>query len=165
VVEDGTQESGELGVASACAGDRVDGRLRVGMCAACVGELGVIASAEVGKECAGFVECVVVGDAAELAVELLIGEELGLLVGRGFVKTCDKKNLRGASARFEPPCLVRQLCALGRVLLEVARVLHDIRFLLAFHDNSTAFVAVLLLTVDDVVRLAQCPVNLVKGVR
>ena len=71
MVKDSTQESGELGIAFACAGDRVDGRLRVGMCAACVGELGVVASAVVGKECAGFVECVVVRDAAELAVELL----------------------------------------------------------------------------------------------
>ena len=111
MVEDGTQESGELGIAFACAGDRVDGRLRVGMCAARVGELGVIASAVVGKESAGFVECVVVGNAAEPATELLVGEELGLLVSRGFVKAGDKENLRGASARFEPPCLVRQLCA------------------------------------------------------
>ena len=88
-----------------------------------------------------------------------------MLVGRGFVKTCDKENLRGASARFEPAVLVGEFGSLGRVLLEVARVFHDVRFLHAFHNNSTAFVAVLLLTVDDVVGLAQCPVNLVKRVR
>ena len=164
MVKDGTEERGKLGIAFACAGDGVDGRLRVGVRAARVGELGVIASAVVGKECAGFVERVVVWNAAELTVELLVGEELGLLVGRGFVKSCDKKNLRGASASFEPTGLVRQLGTLGRVLLEVARVFHDVRFLLAFHDDSAALVAVLFLTVDDFVLFAQCPVNLVERV-
>ena len=67
VVEDGTKESRELGIAFAFAGDGVNGSLRVRMCAARVGELGVITSAVVGKECAGFVKCVVVGDVAEPA--------------------------------------------------------------------------------------------------
>lgn len=173
MIEHGAQEGRELGIASACTANRVDGRLRVGMSAACIGELGAITGFVLVQECAGFVNRVVVGDAVESAVETFFGEErflllgkvLGREVGGQLVKTGNEEYLRCASARFEPTSLVRQLGTLGRVLLEIARVFHDVRFLLAFHDNPAAFVAVLFLTVDDVVGLAQCPVNLVKRVR
>ena len=94
MVEHGTKEGGELGIAAAGAGDGIDGRLRVGMRAARVGELGVIAGTIFREECAGFVKGVVVGNAAGLAMETFLGKECFLLRGEVF-----GREVSGASCR------------------------------------------------------------------
>lgn len=162
MVEYGAEEGGELGIAATCAGDGVDGCLWVGMLTARVGELGLVAGAVLGKECAGFVKGVEIGDVVELAAELLLFEELRLFVGWGFVKACDEENLRGTAAGFAPTVEIGELGTLERCLLVVARVLDGVGLLYALMDDSTAFVAVLLLAVDDFV-LADGAVNLGKG--
>ena len=48
-VKDGSKEGDELGIAFACALERVDRCLRVGVRTACVGELGLVACAETGE--------------------------------------------------------------------------------------------------------------------
>ena len=129
MVDDSAEEGGELGIAFASAGDGVNGSLRVGMLATGVGKLGLVAGMVVSEEGAGFVEGVVVGDAVELAAELLLFEELRLFVGRGFVKAGDKENLRGATAGFAPTVEIGEFGTLERCFLVVARVLDGIGLL------------------------------------
>ena len=64
LVEHGTDEGGELGVALGFAGVTVDRGLRVRVSASDVGELLRVASFEVVVELQGFFGCVVVWDAA-----------------------------------------------------------------------------------------------------
>ena len=149
MVKDGTEEGGELGIAFASAGDGVDGSLRIGMLATSVGELGLVAGTVVGEEGAGFIKGVEIGDVVEVAAELLLFEELRLFVCRGFVKSGDKEDLRGTTAGFAPTVEVGEFGTLERILFVVARVLDGVGFLYALMDDPTAFVAVLLLTVDD----------------
>ena len=87
------------------------------------------------------------------------GYGLFLLVGREEVKAGDEEDLRGTSAGFRPTVEVGEFGSLRRVLLVIARVLDGIGFLYAFVDDSTALVAVLFLTVDDLI-LADRAVNL-----
>ena len=151
VVDDGTEEGGELGITFAGAFERVKGSVCIGVRASGVGELGAETVFVFGKECAGFVDGVVVGDVAELAAAVFGGYGLLPLVGREEVKAGDEEDLRGTSAGFRPTVEVGEFGSLRRVLLVIARVLDGIGFLNAFTDDSTALVAVLLLTVDDLV--------------
>ena len=132
-------------------GNGIKRRLRVGLGAAgrCIGrrtvstagELGEVAFMVMGIEGAGFFKGVEVGDVVELLVEnLLLGETFRL---------CGLENLRGTQTSLAPAVVVGEFGSLCGSLLPVARVLDLIGFLPAFVDDTTAFIAVLLLTVDD----------------
>ena len=126
MVKDSTEEGGELGIAAGCAGDGVDGSLRIGMLATGVGELGLVACFVFGEECAGFGKGIEIGDVVELAMETFLGKECFLLRGKVFgrdggrelVEAGDKENLRGATAGFEPAVLVGEFGTFRRILLE-----------------------------------------------
>ena len=157
-VEHSADEVGELGIAFGRAGNGIKRRLRVGLGAAgrglscgigrvgswtvgATGELGEVTFAVMGIEGLGFFEGIEVGDVVDLLVEdLLLRETVGL---------CGLEDLSGTQTRLAPTIMVGEFGTFCGSLLPVARVLDLISFLTAFVDDATAFVAVLLLAVDD----------------
>ena len=94
-----------------------------------------------GIEGMGFFGTVVVGDVVELLVEdLLLCETIRL---------CGLEDLSSTQASLAPTVVVGEFGSFSGSLLPIARVLDLIGFLPAFVDDATAFVSVLLLTVDD----------------
>ena len=157
-VEHGADEVGELGVAFGSTGNWIKRRLRVGLGAAgrglscgigrvgsgtvcTAGELGEVTFVVLGIESLGFFKGIEVGDVIDLLVEdLLLGETVGL---------CGLEDLSSTQTCLAPAVVVGKFGSFSGSLLPVARVLDLIGFLTAFVDDTTAFVAVLLLTVDD----------------
>lgn len=140
-VDECTDERWELGVTLAGAGCGVDGCLRVGKLAACVGKLGTEAGTIVVIESESFFLRVVVGDVIELAMETL-------LVGQA-VQLCGLEDLRSTMAGFTPAVMVGKFVARCRSLVPIARMADGISFLPSFEDDATRLVAVFLLSVDD----------------
>ena len=157
-VEHGADEVGELGVSFGSTGNGIKRRLRVGLSAAgrglscgigrvgswtvcATGELGEVAFVVMGIEGACFLKGIEVGDVIDLLVEdLLLGETVGL---------CGLEDLSSTQTRLAPAVVLGEFGSLSGSFLPIARVLDLIGFLTAFVDDATAFVAVLLLTVDD----------------
>ena len=150
-VEHGADEVGELSIALRGLGDGIKGRLRVrfgamgrGIGCGTIGaarELGKVTFVVMGIKSMGFLRRVEVWDVIKLAVEtLLVGESVRL--GR-------LKDLRGPQTSFAPAVVVGEFGTLRRGLLPIARVLDLVGFLPSFVDDTAAFVAVLLLTIDD----------------
>ena len=150
-VEHGADEVGELGVSFGSTGNGIKRCLRVGLGATgrCIGrrtvstagELGEVTFAVMGIEGLGFFGGVEVGDVVDLLVEyLLLCETVGL---------CGLEDLGGTQTCLAPAVVVGEFGSFSGSLLPIARVLDLIGFLPAFVDDTTAFVAVLLLTVDD----------------
>ena len=150
-VEHGADEVWELGVAFWSADNGIKRRLRGGLGAAgrCIGrrtvstagELGEVAFVVMGIEGACFLKGIEVGDVVDLLVEdLLLGETVGL---------CGLEDLSSTQTRLAPAVVVGKFGSLCGSFLPIARVLDLIGFLPAFVDDTTAFIAVLLLTVDD----------------
>ena len=150
-VEHGADEIGELDIAFRCAGYGIERCLRVGFGAACrgigrgteraAGELGKIAFVVMGIEGLCFLQGIEVGDVIETAVE-------DLLVGKP-VRLDGLEYLGGTETCLAPAVVVGEFGSLCRSLFPVAGMPDSIGFLPAFVDDTTAFVAVLLLTVDD----------------
>jgi len=150
-VEHGADEVGELGVSFGSTGNGIKRCLRVGLSAAgwCIecrtvstaGELGEVTFAVMGIEGLGFFGGVEVRNVVELLVEdLLLCETVGL---------CGLEDLSSTQTRLAPAVVVGEFSSLSGSLLPIARVLDLIGFLSTLVDDTTAFVAVLLLTVDD----------------
>ena len=94
-----------------------------------------------GIEGFGFFGSVVVRDVVELLVE-------DLLLCKA-IRLCRLENLGSTQASLAPAVVVGEFGSFCGSLLPVARVLDLIGLLPAFVDDATAFVSVLLLTVDD----------------
>ena len=150
-VEHGADEVGELGVSFGSTGNGIKRCLRVGLGAAgwCIGcrtvstagELGEVTFAVMGLEGLSFFMGIEVWDVVELLVEDLLLRRtvrLGRLEDLGGTQTC-----------LAPAVVVGEFGSFSGSLLPIARVLDLIGFLPTFVDDTTAFVAVLLLTVDD----------------
>lgn len=155
MVEHGAEEGGELGVALAGTGKRVDGSIRVGVRAAGVGKLCLKPAAVVGKEGLCLDKGVIVGNGIDLPVEALpVGQAIGL---------SGLEDLRGAMAGFTPAVMMSELIAGGRVALEIAGMADRVCFLTALMDNAAVGVAVGLTAVDNAVA-GESSVNLTDGV-
>lgn len=157
-VEHSADEVGELGVSFGSTGNGIKRCLRIRLSAAgrglscgisrvgsgtvcTAGELGEITLMVMGIEGLGFFKGIEVGDVVELLVEDLLLREtvrLGRLEDLGGTQTC-----------LAPAVVVGEFGSFSGSLLPIARVLDLIGFLPTFVDDTTAFVAVLLLTVDD----------------
>ena len=107
-----------------------------------------------GIEGLGFFGGVEVRNVVELLVEdLLLCETVWL---------CGLEDLSSTQTRLAPAVVVGEFGSLSGSLLPIARVLDLIGFLTTFVDDATAFVAVLLLTVDDAFAL-ECAVEFGDG--
>ena len=150
-VEHGADEVWELGISFGSTGNGIKRCLRIRLSAAgrCIGrrtvstagELGEVTFAVMGIEGLSFFMGIEVWDVVELLVEDLLLRRtvrLGRLEDLGGTQTC-----------LAPAVVVGEFGSFSGSLLPIARVLDLIGFLPAFVDDTTAFVAVLLLTVDD----------------
>ena len=109
-----------------------------------------------GKQFAGFVDSVIVGNAREAAAARFLGNGLLLLVSREEVKAGDEENLCSTAASLGPAVEIGKFGSCGRVLLIVSGVIDGISLLYAFVDDPTALIAVLLLPVDNLVVADMC---------
>ena len=151
VVDNRANEGWELGVLLAFASMRIDRGLCVRVFTTSIGNLSLIATAEVLEQCAGFFQSVVVGNLTNTAFEkLLLGwsVELGCLQDLGSTAAC-----------LLPSSLIGEFGSLGRGFLPITRVLDSLGFLLAF-VNDTTVDTVFLLTIDNVATLAESTVDL-----
>ena len=154
MVEHGADEGRELGVLFAFASLWINGCLGVWVFATGVGQLGVITTAEILEQCAGFFQSVVVGDLTNTAFEELL---LGWSVGLGCLQ-----NLGSTAACLAPKVVIGKFGTCFRGLFEITRILDSIRFLFAF-VNDTTIDSEFFLTVDNVATLAESAVDLGNG--
>ena len=146
MVEHGADEGWELGILFAFASLWINGCLGVWVFATSIGNLSLIATAEVLKQSAGFFQSVVVGDLTNTAFEELL---LGWSVGLGCLQ-----DLGSTAACLAPKVVIGKFGTCFRALFEITRVLDSIGFLLAF-VNDTTIDSEFFLTVDNVATLAE----------
>ena len=154
MVEHGTDEGWELGILFAFASLWINGCLGVWVFATGVGQLSLIATAEILEQCAGFFQNVVVGDFTNTAFEELL---FGWSVGLGGLQ-----DLGSTAACLLPSSLIGEFGSLSRGFLPVTRVLDSIGFLLAFMNDATVD-AVFLLAINNVAALAERAINVLCG--